>query len=181
MGSAGLKECQGFRNGFDFSGTAGQGAGFEAGCGGYGYNATYVGGRHDLHGIGDEALRRSARIDEIHRPAETIMFTDSAYVTGTGTAKTKIEYSFCEPPFHEYGPYASYFDEPGTFNPTIDFRHLKQTNVAWTDGHADSHSMDFTDPYTTHGSTTADELKRLGVGWFGPRSNMLFSVTKKER
>ena len=170
MGSAGMKECPSFRAEFDFSDQAGQSAGFEAGCGGYGYNQSYLGSRIDLYGYGPSAMQHSARLEEVRRPAQTIMFTDCAYVTTTGGRRTKIAYSFCEPPFWDFG------DGPTTMSPdpTIDFRHLNQCNVAWADGHADSRNLDFTLSYQTHSMISGEEAKRYGVGWFGPKSNEWF-------
>ena len=106
------------------------------------------------------------------RPAQTIMFTDCAYVTTTGGRRTKIAYSFCEPPFWDFG------DGPTTMSPdpTIDFRHLNQCNVAWADGHADSRNLDFTLSYMTHSMITGEEAKKMGVGWFGPKSNEWFQL-----
>jgi prepilin-type N-terminal cleavage/methylation domain-containing protein/prepilin-type processing-associated H-X9-DG protein len=174
MGSAGLKECPSFCKECDFSDTAGQEAAFEAGCGGYGYNQSYIGGRNDRYGIGEKASVSSARIEDVSVPGSTVMFTDSAYVTMTGSGRTKIAYSFCEPPFWEFG-------DPGgpssmMPDPTIDFRHLDQCNVSWADGHATSHNLDFTVSYQTHSLISGQEAAEQGVGWFGPRDNSLFDL-----
>jgi len=173
MGSAGLKECPSFRKEFDFSDESGQEAAFEAGCGGYGYNASYIGGRYDRYGCSSVAAAHSARVEDIRNPGDTVMFTDSAFVSNIGSSRRKVAYSFCEPPFWQLnvGP-------PSNMNPdpTIDFRHLDQCNVAWADGHATSRSMDFTVSYQTHSLISGDEAAEQGVGWFGPQDNSLFDL-----
>jgi prepilin-type N-terminal cleavage/methylation domain-containing protein/prepilin-type processing-associated H-X9-DG protein len=171
MGSEGLKECPGFREEIDFSDEAGQEAAFEAGCGGYGYNDTYVGGRYDLYGIGDKAARNSARVTDVRSPTSTVMFTDAAYVNSADY--TKIAYSFCHPPFWQFSPGPPSDMHP---DPTIDFRHLDECNVAWADGHVASKRLDFTVSYQTHSLITGEEAAEQGVGWFGPQDNSLFDL-----
>lgn len=173
MGGEGLKECPCFEAGVDFADESGQDAGFEAGCGGYGYNASYVGGRNDLYGCSPDAPANSANFDDVTTPSQTVMFTDAAYVSVVGGNETKIAYSFCEPPFWQLniGPPSSMRPDP-----SIDFRHLKETNVAWVDGHADSHELSFTVSYQTHSCITGDEATEQGIGWFGPEDNSLFDL-----
>jgi prepilin-type processing-associated H-X9-DG protein/prepilin-type N-terminal cleavage/methylation domain-containing protein len=174
IGSAGLKQCPSFVKDIDFSDRAGPDAAFEAGCGGYGYNDSYVGGRSDLYGLDDKASKNSVRTTDIRSPSQTVLFTDSAYVTETGGSRTKIAYSFCHPPFWEFGPSGG--PSGMSPNPTIDFRHLGQCNVAWADGHADSQNMDFTLSYLTHSMIDGAEAKSYGVGWFGSKTNELFDT-----
>jgi prepilin-type N-terminal cleavage/methylation domain-containing protein/prepilin-type processing-associated H-X9-DG protein len=173
MGSAGLKECPSFRKEFDFSDESGQEAAFEAGCGGYGYNASYIGGRNDRYGASPVAAAHSARLEDIRNPGETVMFTDSAFVTMIGSSRRKVAYSFCEPPFWQLNAGPPSDMRP---NPTIDFRHLDQCNVAWADGHATSRSLDFTVSYQTHSLISGEEAAEQGVGWFGPQGNSLFDL-----
>jgi len=174
MANPQLKECPSYVKGVDYSDDPGQGAAFEAGCGGYGYNASYIGGRNDRYGISDQATRTSAKIENVAHASETVMFTDSAYVAGTGKTRAKIAYSFCEPPFWDCGPPIGPIDMSP--DPSIDFRHLGQTNVAWVDGHVNSQGMSFSASYQTHSLITGEEAESQGIGWFGPQSNDLFDL-----
>lgn len=138
---------------------------FEAACGGYGYNAVGVGSRSYLFGYCDKAMRQSMLITEIRRPAEKVMFTDTAYLQGW-PAGYLVEYSFCEPPRQVMlGPGG--ITESGTPYPTIHFRHLERANIVWCDGHADKASL---------GRSTfkTEVLKDFSLGWFGPEDNRLF-------
>jgi prepilin-type processing-associated H-X9-DG protein len=173
LGGSGLKECPSFAREVDFSGSAGQSSAFEAGCGGYGYNASYVGGRNDLYGASPKAAKRSARASEVGNPSETVMFTDAAYVSLVSGNRRKIAYSFCEPPLWQLGTGAPSNSHP---NPTIDFRHLDRCNVAWADGHAGPREMDFSLSYETHSLISSAEAAEQGVGWFGPPDNSLFDL-----
>ncbi len=160
-----VKRCPSFIEGEDYQ------SGFEDGCGGYGYNASYLGGRSDLHGSSPAAAERSARDADVRTPTSTVMFTDSAYILDADY--TKAAYSFCEPPFWQLnaGPPSSM--RP---NPTIDFRHLGQCNVAWVDGHVDRQDLAFSVDYQTHSRISGDEAADQGVGWFGPEDNSLFDL-----
>jgi prepilin-type N-terminal cleavage/methylation domain-containing protein/prepilin-type processing-associated H-X9-DG protein len=174
LGNDGIKECPSFVKGRDYCDEEGQSEAFETGGGGYGYNSTFIGGRCDLYGVSAKGCKTSAKITEVADPTRTIMFTDTAYIQLFSNAKQKMSYSFCEPVYWELGPdlgFISYSPDP-----TIDFRHLGQTNVAWIDGHGTSQSMDFTLSYQTHSLLTSDESKQYGVGWFGPLSNALFDL-----
>ena len=143
--SAWVRRCPGFRP---------EAAGFEASCGGYGYNALGVGselclpGNHDKTAVG---MRPGA----IEHPAETVMFADAAFLDGSGPQAQLIEYSFAEPPQFAGG---------GAPWPSIHFRHRGRANVAWCDGHVSSEPLARTD-----GRSAARAL-----GWFGPDDNTLF-------
>ncbi len=162
------KRCPSFNDVFTQSGQAG--AGFEAACGGYGYNNQYIGGRNDLHGLG--GFCHSAKVSDVKLPAGTVVFTDTAFMQSTGGGDRFIEYSFCESPFWHFqagGP-------PSTMrpNPTIHFRHLDTTVVVWCDGHVTCEKMSFSASYQTHSKISSEEAAKLGLGWFGPDSNELF-------
>jgi prepilin-type processing-associated H-X9-DG protein len=148
LGGAGssewLRRCPGFRP---------EAAGFEAACGGYGYNALGVGSEACLPGGGGTVV--GMRPQAIARPAETMMFADAAFLQGGGKKARLIEYSFAEPPLFAGG---------GTPWPSIHFRHRGRANVAWCDGHVTAESMERTD-----GRSAAHAL-----GWFGPDDNSLF-------
>ncbi len=145
---------------------------FEAGAGGYGYNATYIGGRADLYGTGMQAARNSARSGDVRRPADTVMFTDSAFVQPQPPAGAYlIEYTFCEPPLMQLRP----GELPGPTRPTpsIHFRHRGRVNVAWADSHVDQRRLDFS---ASVAGLDEAAMRGWGVGWFGPTDNRLFDL-----
>jgi len=71
-----VKRCPAFKEN-NYLTTAGQSLNFEAGCGGYGYNDEYIGGRSDSFGTmgGSEY---SARNSDIKTAAQTVMFAETA-------------------------------------------------------------------------------------------------------
>jgi len=156
-----VKKCPSFR---DYTDDGALGA-FEAACGGYGYNATYIGGRADVYGFGSEAARHSTRINDVRQPAATVMFTDAAFAQLHPPDVLLIEYSFCEPPFWQMSP-----GEPSRFRPTpsIHFRHRSQVSVAWADGHVGTRHFTF--------SSGLARTKGLPIGWFDPSDNSLFDL-----
>jgi prepilin-type processing-associated H-X9-DG protein len=106
--------------------------GFEAGCGGYGYNDAYVGsGRGDPADMGHHPARQGT----IRDPAGTILFADCAFLGGAGSGKL-IEYSFITEPVYE-----AWSNAPST--PSIHFRHHGRANVSWCDGHISAEPMGF--------------------------------------
>jgi prepilin-type processing-associated H-X9-DG protein len=158
---------------FDTTIGATTGNNFEAGCGGYGYNEVYVGGRMDLYSSEDPlAYSTSAKINQITRPSETVMFTDAGIAQPVGSTAFVTEYSFCEPPFFQDGP-----GPPMAYmaTPSIHFRHRGRANVAWADGHVSAEAMTFSNE--SYGLTPA-QVTAAGVGWFGPKSNYLFQINK---
>lgn len=142
--------------------------GFEEGNGGYGYNNRFIGTEVVARPGGSYQVtndRTGVRASRIRRPAETIMFTDSAFV-----GATLIEYSFAEPRFHlQYPAYRT--------DPSIHFRHAGLANVGWCDGHVDARVRTF----THYSSTYRRDPKRFdfdfGIGWFGKADdNSLFDL-----
>lgn len=133
-------------------------AGFEAGCGGYGYNACGVGSQSYLRGANKGAQRGMAP-GAIQNAAQTIMFADAAFAGSAGL----IEYSFAEPVRHisDSAPPR----ETSSAVPSIHFRHGGYANVVWADGHVSS------EPYSRLGSGISAEN---AIGWFGPDNNSLF-------
>ncbi len=133
---------------------AAESGGFERGNGGYGYNNNFVGVQLTEYPSGAYIVsddRAGTLASRIQRPAETIMFTDSAFA-----AAGLIEYSFAESRFHpQYPGYQGV--------PSIHFRHRKLANVGWCDGHVDARPMTF-----THWSRIyRSDPKRFDIGWFG--------------
>ena len=141
--SAWVRRCPGFRPEAD---------GFEASCGGYGYNALGVGSEVCLPNGRGTAV--GMRAGAIANPAATVMFADTAFLQGGAQGKM-IEYSFAEPPPFSGG---------GTPWPSIHFRHRGRAMVAWCDGHATAETLSRTDARSTDHA----------LGWFGPKDNSLF-------
>ncbi len=143
--SAWVRRCPGFRP---------EAAGFEASCGGYGYNALGVGSEVCLPG-GGGGTAVGMRPGAIAHPAQTVMFADAAFLSGGGAKAKLIEYSFAEPPR---------FADGSVPWPSIHFRHRGKANVAWADGHVSTETLARTDgPSASH-----------ALGWFGPDDNELF-------
>ena len=126
-GSGGIKRCPAAPNlkGLkDYSGS------FESGCGGYGYNAQYVGGTYYKNPSPDCA-ETASRQSDIKSPARTLLLADTALAMKYKQEYYLVEYSFAEPPFVVDADGTG----AGTTTPTISFRHNGFANVAWCDGH----------------------------------------------
>ena len=133
---------------------AAESGGFERGNGGYGYNNWFVGTQLVMLSGGAYEVRTDqggAMVAWVAIPAETIMFTDSAFA-----AQALIEYSFAEPRFHPTNPSTR-------AAPSIHFRHRNKANVGWCDGHVDARVMTFT--YASPFYQTKPE--QFDIGWFG--------------
>ena len=104
--------------------------GFEAGCGGYGYNAQYVGGSPATFGSLKAYIPAAAF--QIEKPGQTIMLADCAFLSGGDI----IEYSFVEAPFFE-----AYNNNPA--NPSTHFRHGGRANITFCDTHVENRKMDY--------------------------------------
>jgi prepilin-type processing-associated H-X9-DG protein/prepilin-type N-terminal cleavage/methylation domain-containing protein len=152
LGEKRIKECPAFRV---------REPGFEAGCGGYGYNARGVGSQAYLVGSYAGASRGMAP-GQIADPARTVMFADSAYMESAKGQTRLIEYSFAEAYYHlaDGRPEETYRAVP-----SIHFRHSGLANVAWVDGHVSAESR------AVRYSAQHDAA---GIGWFGPPDNSLF-------
>ena len=135
--------------------------GFEAGCGGYGYNNNFVGQHRSPDDYSLKTDLTGNQADAFASPAETVAFTDAAFVNGGC-----IEYSFCESPLWP--------DWPAQPRPSIHFRHAGKVNVSWLDSHVTEEAMAFS------GNSASDyyegEPADFNVGWFGPDSNELFDL-----
>lgn len=147
-----VKQCPEFRV---------RSAGFESGCGGYGYNVRGVGSQAYLLGSYAGASR-GMRPESIADPSSTVMFADTAFVQWSRGSPQLIEYSFAEAYFHiaDASPRETYQAAP-----SIHFRHDALANVAWVDGHVSAEEMT-----TTYNQTFTDQQ----LGWFGPADNSLF-------
>ena len=163
--SAGVRVCPAFRGTLDA--LEAEGAGFERGCGGYGYNNAFVGTRRARNAAGlwvvltdDTGSRRS----RFASPSRTVAFADSAYADTFSGAPRLLEYSFVEP--HVWPHLPGFAPEP-----TAHFRHAGRANVAWLDGRVSAEVR--TSP--TPGGDDPPHLKLLGIGRFGEvDTNALF-------
>jgi len=141
-----------------------EGGSFERGNGGYGYNNAFVGVQLTQLASGEYLVSTDLAgtwKSRIKRPADTVMFTDSAFA-----GSRLIEYSFAEPRFHPQYP---------TFrmDPSIHFRHRESANVGWCDGHVDARRRTFT---WSSGIYRSDP-DPFDVGWFGETDdNGLFDL-----
>ena len=145
-------------------------AGFEAACGGYGYNNHYLGSSSEdpryvnlLLGPAAwdrEVGNRPAKQNMIRNPSQKIAFADAAIADAPNSI---IEYSFLEPPTTQYGP----------TSPSLHFRHAgRRANIAWADGHVTAERLEWTWPgVNVYGADNA----RFSLGFFGPHDNRLFS------
>ena len=94
---------------------------------GYNYNTSYLG--HGQY----ENIQQSARAAEVRRPNQTLLFGDGQYSAGAN--------KFMRAPWPNPG------DDSfrGRWAGTQGFRHLKKSNAAFCDGHAESMRARFTD------------------------------------
>jgi prepilin-type processing-associated H-X9-DG protein/prepilin-type N-terminal cleavage/methylation domain-containing protein len=142
---------------------------FEKGCGGYGYNLTYLGSRLWDAGLnGTDAFRqayaRTTSVGEVIDPGQTLMFADTAMARD---GDSLIEYSFAEPPFAVVG---GELMTEFLMSPSIHFRHGDRANVGWSDGHVGSQPMAEHNGRNVYGAASA----ALNLGWFEPVDNTLF-------
>ena len=144
---------------------------FEQGCGGYGYNMTYIGSRLWQNGIESSeawknAYSQTTRMTEIVRPSETLMFADTAM---SNDGQSFIEYSFAEPPFtvHNGRPVTGFY-----MSPSIHFRHRNFANAGWADSHINQREMAKFDGENAYGIDSAD----MKLGWFEPIDNTPFDL-----
>lgn len=122
---------------------------FEEGTGGYGYNATYIGGTARDRYSGE-------RLGNVPRPALTVMFTDTAFPRANGLQ----EYAYCEP-FRSIDAAGRL---RGTLSPSVHFRHGDRANVAWCDGHVSAEKS----TKVGGGNIYGGDAGKWKIGWFGP-------------
>jgi prepilin-type N-terminal cleavage/methylation domain-containing protein/prepilin-type processing-associated H-X9-DG protein len=138
---------------------------FEKGCGGYGYNMTYIGSRLWCGGSSfEEIYGRTARTLEITKPDRTLMFADTAFNQNGNL----IEYSFAEPYFWIR---KGKLQDKHPF-PSIHFRHYGCANIGWADGHVNSRQK--ADCKNSDAYEAA--FDRMELGWFEPVDNSLFDL-----
>jgi prepilin-type N-terminal cleavage/methylation domain-containing protein/prepilin-type processing-associated H-X9-DG protein len=122
---------------------------FEMNSGGYGYNASYIGGT-------PMGIFEGTTVDQVPNPSRTIMFTTTALAKTEGLQ----EYPFSEP-FYATTRSGS----PGmALQPSTHFRFDGSALVAWCDGHVTVEpNPRFKDINYYGGNNQFAE-----IGWFGP-------------
>ena len=142
---------------------------FEDGCGGYGYNMTYIGSRV-WECYKDENCKVTAKDFEVKHPSQTLMFADTAMAKMDDGIPYYLEYSFAEPPYFVVNgkPVTIW----GYASPSIHFRHGNRANIGWADGHTDSRRIVEFKGKNAYGVESAD----MGLGWFGLVDNTLFDL-----
>ncbi len=106
---------------------------FEQGCGGYGYNMTYLGSLIGKCGLNAKGIyNNTPKISQVKSPSDTLFFSDTAMAKLDKEKTIYIEYSFAEAPFVVLGA-QSRPDLP-IQSPSIHFRHSSRANIAWVDG-----------------------------------------------
>ena len=140
---------------------------FEHGCGGYGYNMTYIGSK--LCRLSMPLKRKyaeTARLTEIRKPGATLMFADTAFCQND---QYLIEYSFAESPYLVIN---GKINEELFSSPSIHFRHYGSANVGWADGHVEAKPMANMEGKNSYDPASA----KMNIGWFEPVDNTLFDL-----
>ncbi len=158
--SQGVRSCPEFA--FTLAALAQRGKGFERGCGGYGYNAAFLGSDRAESTTGIWILltdRLGARRSRFRAPSSTLAFADAALA-----ADDLIEYSFVEPPrwpqFPDFRP-----------DPSTHFRHAARASIAWLDGHVTPEPLTHTESSGLYPLNPAS----ASIGWTGDTdSNSLY-------
>ncbi|MFC1677946.1 prepilin-type N-terminal cleavage/methylation domain-containing protein [Planctomycetota bacterium] len=167
LGDGKVKECP---RKVKFTKNTGWSSNYEQGCGGYGYNISYIGSRlwrgYSTMDSWKRAHTQTTRITEVENPSKTLMFADCAM---SQNSKSYNETSFAWQPF-----ILDFNGDPTDryLSPTIHFRHRHKANVVWVDGHVSSLKMAQFDYTNVYGVDSAD----MELGWFGPIDNRLFDL-----
>ena len=128
------------------------GESWEDGSGGYGYNATYVGGT-------PENPFEPSRPSKIPQPARTLMFATTAFSKGKGLQ----EYPFAEPRF-----WVDPNGNPGgPLQPSVHFRFDGRALICWCDGHVTAERVSENSENNYYGGDNEAE----GIGFPGPDEN----------
>ncbi len=138
--------------------------GFERNCGGYGYNARFLGAlvRREAPGLWTQITDRTGSpIARFNRPDRKAAFADTALLDPSGPASV-IEYSFLEPRWWPGNP-----DQRP--DPSFHFRHGAgngrpgQAHCAYLDGHASGSGRAAFHSSGVYGEIATDPL----TGWPG--------------
>ena len=138
-------------------------ASFEKGGGGYGYNATYIGN--------SSSSRDTAKITDISRPAQTLMFADCAMANQNDGVAYIHEYSFIQPPYFLNNRGQLLLDSM-SISPSIHFRHRGKADLAWSDGHVSSEARADYNKENVYGVKSAD----FDIGWLAPLDNSPYDL-----
>ena len=142
---------------------------YEDGNGGYGYNLIYIGSQIWKNGYGQEGCESTAKVSEVERPQETVLFADTAMAKDIDGDFCLIKYPFAEPRFFViYGQP----DQTWSPYPSLHFRHNARTNIGWADCHTSDKKRGAYDKPNNDGTISAE----YDVGWFEPMDNSLFDL-----
>jgi prepilin-type processing-associated H-X9-DG protein/prepilin-type N-terminal cleavage/methylation domain-containing protein len=143
---------------------------FEQGCGGYGYNMTYIGSKLCRSSMPmKRKYAETALQTEIKKPGATLMFADTAFCQDYNGNQYLIEYSFAEPPYIVIN---GKIQNEAFASPSIHFRHYNSANVGWADGHVEAKSM----AKPVLGDNYTAEMVKMNIGWFEPVDNTPFDL-----
>jgi len=125
---------------------------WESGSGGYGYNATYIGG---MPGASFQPNRPA----NVSNPGRTLMFATTAFATADGVQ----EYPFAEPR-QWVNPR---WELAGDLQPSIHFRFNGRALIAWCDGHVSEEMPRGNAKTNVYGGNNQD----ANIGFCGPADN----------
>lgn len=125
---------------------------WEDGSGGYGYNATYIGGT-------PPNPFQPNRPANVPNPARTLMFATTAFAVAGGVQ----EYPFADPP----KSVDSNWCLRGSLQPSVNFRFNGKALIAWCDGHVSEESLSGGQGSNYYGGDNKD----AAVGFCGPTEN----------
>ncbi len=125
---------------------------FDACTGGYGYNEIYIGGT-------PANWLQPANIANVPRPAQTVMFTTTAFAKSNGLQ----EYPFSEP-YQSVDPNNNL---SGALQPSVHFRDHGRALIAWCDGHVTAELPTQSGGSDYYGGNSAQN----NIGFFGPTTN----------
>jgi prepilin-type N-terminal cleavage/methylation domain-containing protein/prepilin-type processing-associated H-X9-DG protein len=127
-------------------------ASWENGAGGYGYNATYIGG---MPGASFQPNRPA----NVGNPGRTLMFATTALVKAGGIQ----EYPFAEPR-ESVNPR---WETAGALQPSVHFRFNGRALIAWCDGHVTEEIRSSDKGTNFYGG----DNEAANIGFCGPRDN----------
>ncbi|NQX02570.1 type II secretion system protein, partial [bacterium] len=125
---------------------------WENGSGGYGYNATYIGG---MPGASFQP-NRPANVDN---PSRTLMFATTAFAKSDGVQ----EYPFAEPR-QSVNPR---WETVGSLQPSVHFRFNGKALVGWCDGHVTEETRSAGESTNFYGG----DNESADIGFCGPTEN----------
>ncbi|MDD5458789.1 MAG: type II secretion system protein [Phycisphaerae bacterium] len=142
---------------------------YEDGNGGYGYNLIYIGSQIWKNGYGQEGCESTAKVSEVERPQETLLFADTAMAKEIDGDFCLSKYPFAEPRF-----FVIYGQPDPTWSPypSLHFRHKGYTNIVWADCHTSNKKIAINRKPNQDGTISA----KYDVGWFEPMDNSPFDL-----